>query len=81
MSLRRGPRYMGMQRAERPQRPARGGRPRRTGGLAMEFKLELVLIPVTDVDRAKAFYTEQAEPGGVTWTTRMFSPTGVSTSR
>jgi len=26
----------------------------------MEFKLELVLIPVTDVDRAKAFYTEQA---------------------
>ena len=26
----------------------------------MDFKLELVLIPVTDVDRAKAFYTEQA---------------------
>ncbi len=26
----------------------------------MEFKLELVLIPVTDVDRAKAFYTERA---------------------
>ena len=26
----------------------------------MEFKLELVLIPVSDVDRAKAFYTEQA---------------------
>ena len=26
----------------------------------MEFKLELVLVPVTDVDRAKAFYTEQA---------------------
>jgi catechol 2,3-dioxygenase-like lactoylglutathione lyase family enzyme len=26
----------------------------------MEFKLELVLIPVTDADRAKAFYTEQA---------------------
>ena len=26
----------------------------------MEFKLELVLIPVADVDRAKAFYTEQA---------------------
>jgi catechol 2,3-dioxygenase-like lactoylglutathione lyase family enzyme len=24
----------------------------------MEFKLELVLIPVSDVDRAKAFYTE-----------------------
>jgi catechol 2,3-dioxygenase-like lactoylglutathione lyase family enzyme len=26
----------------------------------MEFKLELVLVPVTDVDRAKAFYVEQA---------------------
>ncbi len=26
----------------------------------MEFKLELVLVPVTDVDRAKAFYTNQA---------------------
>jgi catechol 2,3-dioxygenase-like lactoylglutathione lyase family enzyme len=26
----------------------------------MDFKLELVLIPVSDVDRAKAFYVEQA---------------------
>jgi catechol 2,3-dioxygenase-like lactoylglutathione lyase family enzyme len=26
----------------------------------MDFKLELVIIPVTDVDRAKAFYQEQA---------------------
>jgi len=26
----------------------------------MEFKLELVLVPVTDVDRAKAFTVEQA---------------------
>jgi catechol 2,3-dioxygenase-like lactoylglutathione lyase family enzyme len=26
----------------------------------MEFKLELLLIPVTDVDRAKAFYTDKA---------------------
>lgn len=25
----------------------------------MDWKLELVLIPVSDVDRAKAFYTEQ----------------------
>src|SRR5439155_19035363 len=25
----------------------------------MDFKLELISIPVTDVDRAKAFYTEQ----------------------
>jgi catechol 2,3-dioxygenase-like lactoylglutathione lyase family enzyme len=26
----------------------------------MDFKLELVLIPVSDVDRAKSFYTEKA---------------------
>src|SRR5688572_8830535 len=26
----------------------------------MDWKLELVFIPVTDVDRAKAFYTEKA---------------------
>lgn len=26
----------------------------------MDFKLELVAIPVTDVDRAKTFYTERA---------------------
>jgi predicted enzyme related to lactoylglutathione lyase len=26
----------------------------------MDFKLELVHVPVSDVDRAKAFYTEQA---------------------
>jgi catechol 2,3-dioxygenase-like lactoylglutathione lyase family enzyme len=26
----------------------------------VDFKLELVLLPVTDVDRAKAFYAEQA---------------------
>ena len=26
----------------------------------MEFKLELVLVPVTDVDRARSFYVEQA---------------------
>ncbi|HXM58925.1 MAG TPA: VOC family protein, partial [Candidatus Dormibacteraeota bacterium] len=25
----------------------------------MDYKLELVLIPVTDVDRAKAFYSEK----------------------
>ena len=25
----------------------------------MELKLELVAVPVSDVDRAKAFYTEQ----------------------
>jgi catechol 2,3-dioxygenase-like lactoylglutathione lyase family enzyme len=26
----------------------------------MDFKLELVLVPVTDVDRAKSFYVDQA---------------------
>ncbi|MGA7909935.1 MAG: glyoxalase superfamily protein [Candidatus Dormiibacterota bacterium] len=26
----------------------------------MDYKLELVLVPVSDVDRAKAFYTDQA---------------------
>lgn len=26
----------------------------------MDFKLELINVPVTDVDRAKAFYTEKA---------------------
>jgi len=26
---------------------------------SLQMKLELVLIPVTDVDRAKAFYTEK----------------------
>jgi predicted enzyme related to lactoylglutathione lyase len=26
----------------------------------MDFRIELISVPVTDVDRAKAFYTEQA---------------------
>jgi catechol 2,3-dioxygenase-like lactoylglutathione lyase family enzyme len=30
------------------------------GGRIMDYKLELVLIPVSDVDRAKTFYTEKA---------------------
>lgn len=29
-------------------------------GKIMDFRLELVAIPVSDVDRAKAFYTEKA---------------------
>src|SRR5206468_2661937 len=29
-------------------------------GEAMDFRLELVQVPVSDVDRAKAFYTERA---------------------
>jgi catechol 2,3-dioxygenase-like lactoylglutathione lyase family enzyme len=32
--------------------------PRRSG--SVDWKLELVLVPVSDVDRAKAFYTEKA---------------------
>jgi catechol 2,3-dioxygenase-like lactoylglutathione lyase family enzyme len=32
----------------------------RQGGFIMDFKLELVLIPVTDVDRAKDFYVRKA---------------------
>ena len=32
----------------------------RTEGSSVDFKLELVAVPVSDVDRAKAFYTEQA---------------------
>ncbi len=30
------------------------------GGCIIDFKLELLLIPVSDVDRAKTFYTEKA---------------------
>ena len=26
----------------------------------MDFKLELIVVPVSDLDRAKAFYLEQA---------------------
>jgi predicted enzyme related to lactoylglutathione lyase len=33
---------------------------RRTRGMRMDWKIELIAIPVTDVDRAKRFYTEQA---------------------
>jgi catechol 2,3-dioxygenase-like lactoylglutathione lyase family enzyme len=29
-------------------------------GGAMDFRLEVVVVPVSDVDRAKAFYTERA---------------------
>src|SRR5215468_11272872 len=31
----------------------------RTGGCIVNWKLELVLVPVSDVDRAKAFYVER----------------------
>ncbi len=33
---------------------------RTSGGIAVDFKLELVLVPVTDVDLAKAFYADNA---------------------
>src|SRR5687768_6653760 len=46
----------------RPQSPLRSPysreRPERTTQV-MDYKLELVAIPVSDVDRAKAFYTDQ----------------------
>ena len=31
----------------------------RTGGAAMDLRLELVSVPVADVDRARAFYVDQ----------------------
>jgi catechol 2,3-dioxygenase-like lactoylglutathione lyase family enzyme len=31
----------------------------RDGGSTMDYRLELVIIPVTDVDRAKAFYADR----------------------
>jgi hypothetical protein len=34
----------------------------------MDWRLELVQVPVSDVDRAKAFYTEKArDPDGNGW--------------
>jgi catechol 2,3-dioxygenase-like lactoylglutathione lyase family enzyme len=39
--------------------PSIGGPPPRTYTAAMNWKIELVAIPVTDVDRAKAFYVDQ----------------------
>jgi catechol 2,3-dioxygenase-like lactoylglutathione lyase family enzyme len=35
----------------------------RTGGAAMDLRLELVSVPVADVDRAKAFYVDQVGYG------------------
>lgn len=32
---------------------------RKKGGLNMDWKLELITIPVSDVDRAKAFYVDR----------------------
>jgi hypothetical protein len=34
-----------------------------TGGLQMDLRLELVSVPVSDADRAKAFYVDQVGLG------------------
>ena len=39
--------------------PGPPGWPVVIGSTAMDWKLELVAVPVSDVDRAKAFYTDQ----------------------
>ena len=49
--------------------------------MSTDMKLEVVVIPVSDVDRAKDFYGRlgwrlDATPPGVSWTT----PGGVTTS-
>src|SRR5215203_7555042 len=40
--------------------PARANPSPAPQGHVMHFKLELVAVPVSDVDRAKAFYVDQA---------------------
>jgi predicted enzyme related to lactoylglutathione lyase len=42
------------------RRPLTGLQANLEGDCIMDYKLELVLLPVSDVDRAKAFYLEQA---------------------
>ena len=44
----------------------------------MDWKLELVVLPVTDVDRAKAFYAEQARLQPSTSTTAPATTSGSS---
>jgi catechol 2,3-dioxygenase-like lactoylglutathione lyase family enzyme len=46
-------------RVGRTLQPWTGQLARRGYGAGMDFKLELVPVPVTDVDRAKAFYVDQ----------------------
>ncbi len=48
----------GTGRTHPPDRGTR--RPRGTVPLLVDWRLELVQVPVSDVDRAKAFYTEKA---------------------
>src|SRR6266487_4502748 len=48
----------GISAAQWPAR--RRSRTARKDDASMDWKLEVVVVPVTDVDRAKRFYTEQA---------------------
>ena len=43
------------------------------GGPTVDMRLEVVVVPVSDVDRAKAFYSEKV---GSTWTWTSASATG-----
>src|ERR1700743_3657765 len=56
-------RVVGARRPDTLPPPARGvcaaRRPSLFEELDMDWKLEVIVIPVSDVDRAKAFYTEQ----------------------
>ncbi len=45
----------------------------------MDMKLELVAVPVSDVDRAKAFYTDKAVKLG--WAPRPVADTVEETAR
>ena len=57
MSFRERGRFIS--RCDRGLRSGNNGRRPNTRRPLVDYKLELVLIPVTDVDRAKAFYTEK----------------------
>jgi predicted enzyme related to lactoylglutathione lyase len=60
MSFARGLRYTSKATGDAAAVPRAARQVLARGGCVMEFKLELVLVPVTDVDRAKSFYVEQA---------------------
>jgi catechol 2,3-dioxygenase-like lactoylglutathione lyase family enzyme len=43
----------------------------------VDWKLELIAVPVSDVDRAKAFYTEKLgfnDPDGNAWAVQQIPP-------
>jgi predicted enzyme related to lactoylglutathione lyase len=60
MSFARGLRYTSKATGDAAAVPRAARQVLARGGCVMEFKLELVLVPVTDVDRAKSFYVERA---------------------